>query len=217
VEFSYGGTLTNPKTRAMVAASRLEAREVDRICSVCSGDTCSGRRHAREYFRVQRGVATGANEFFIMSGEQALERGIPRQWLRAILPGRGSCNWMRCRRMRQEIRNWRGRCGCSIAACPSRKSASSTGPVALPCGWQSTGCRRLPVQQARAVVCTEIRAPTFFLCTYIARGRRDGRLQRFIFNRSQAIATNSYLMLYRARRSSASSAAMRARPIVWSC
>ena len=39
-----------------------------------------------EIFSVKRGIATAANAFFIMTGEQAAVRGIPRQCLRPILP-----------------------------------------------------------------------------------------------------------------------------------
>jgi adenine-specific DNA-methyltransferase len=42
----------------------------------------------------------------------------------------------------------------------------------------------------------EVREPTFFLCTYMARRGRDGRALRFIFNGSKSIAANTYLMLY---------------------
>jgi len=198
VEFSYGGTLTNPKTRAMVAASRLEgAAKWTGFAASVPATRAAAAATLGEYFRVQRGVATGANEFFIMSGEQALERGIPRQWLRAILPGPRQLQldevpadaagnpqlarplWMLdCRLSEQEIRELH----------PALWRYLAAGRAQVAGGYL---CSRRAPWYAQ-----EIRAPTFFLCTYIARGRRDGRLQRFIFNRSQAIATNSYLMLY---------------------
>jgi hypothetical protein len=198
VEISYGGTLSNPKTRAMVAASRLESTAK---WSAFPASYPMARAAAAatlgDYFRVQRGVATGANEFFIMSGEQALERGIPRQCLRAILPGPRQLQldevpadaagdpqlarplWiLDCRLSEREIRE----------RYPALWRYLETGRPQVAGGYL---CSRRAPWYAQ-----EIRLPTFFLCTYIARGRRDGRLQRFIFNRSHAIAANSYLMLY---------------------
>jgi adenine-specific DNA-methyltransferase len=200
VEFSYGGTLSQPKTRAMVAVARLEsaAKWSAFPTSLPMGHPAAAATATLgDYFRVQRGIATGANEFFIMSGEQALERGIPRQCLRAILPGprhlpldevaadaAGNAQIARplwildCRLSEQEIRDCH----------PALWRYLEAGRAQVAAGYL---CSRRAPWYAQ-----EIRAPTFFLCSYIARSRRDGRLQRFIFNRSQAIAANSYLMLY---------------------
>jgi hypothetical protein len=146
---------------------------------------------------VQRGVATGANEFFIMTGEQAVERRIPAQWLRPILPGPRHLQldevqadaaghpqlarqlWiLDCRLSEEQIR----------AQHPDLWRYLDSGKAAVAKGYL---CGRREPWYAQ-----ETRTPTFFLCTYIARSRCDGRAQRFIFNRSQAIAANSYLMLY---------------------
>ena len=198
VEFSYGGTLSRPKTRGLVATSRLErAAKWTGFPTAPPGASDSGAPTLGDYFRVQRGIATGANRFFIMTAEQAAQRRIPGQCLRAILPGPRHLDldevhadamgqpqlarrlWiLDCRLSEEEIRD----------RLPDLWLYLDAGKAEIAKGYL---CGRRAPWYAQ-----EVRAPTFFLCTYIARRRRDGRTQRFIFNRSQAIAANGYLMLY---------------------
>jgi adenine-specific DNA-methyltransferase len=198
VEFSYGGTLSCPKTRAQVPLLRLEsAAKWTGLTAAPSGYREHRAARLGDYFRVQRGIATGANQFFIMTNEQAAQRRIPPQCLLPILPGprhllmdevhadaTGQPRLARplwvldCRLSEEEIRERH----------PDLWRYLDRGKAAVAAGYL---CGRRAPWYAQ-----EVRAPTFFLCTYIARRRRDGRVQRFIFNRSQAIAANGYLMLY---------------------
>jgi len=64
VELSYGGTLSNPKKRAMVPASQLEgAAKWTGFPDCLPRARTAAAPMLGDYFRVQRGVATGANGF----------------------------------------------------------------------------------------------------------------------------------------------------------
>ncbi len=197
IEFTYGGSLSKPRTRGLVPASRLESAAKWTGFPAALG---MGRDAAAvtlgEFFRVKRGIATGANAFFIMTPEQAARRGIPRQCLRPILPGPRQLEsdevladdsgeplltrslWLLdCRLSEDQIR----------AEYPQFWRYLEAGRAEVGQGYLCS--RRAPWYSQEA------REPTPFLCTYIAR-RRRGSAQRFIFNRSKAIGANSYLMLY---------------------
>ncbi|HXL98149.1 MAG TPA: hypothetical protein VN925_07205, partial [Steroidobacteraceae bacterium] len=197
IEFTFGGSLARPKKRGMVPASRLQsAAKWTGFPAALAMASPPAALTLGEMFHVKRGIATGANAFFIMTREQAGERGIPRQCLRPILPGprqlesdevladeRGEpllarCLWLLdCRLPENQLRD----------AYPQFWRYLEAGRAEFSQGYLCT--RRAPWYLQ------ETREPTFFLCTYMARVSESGA-QRFIFNRSSAIVANTYLMLY---------------------
>jgi adenine-specific DNA-methyltransferase len=197
IEFTYGGSLSEPRMRAWVPASRLDSvAKWNRFPPTAGLARDAAAATLGEYFHIKRGIATGANAFFIMTSEQAAERGIPRQCLRPILPSPRLLHsdevladeggeplltrrlWLLdCRMPEEQIR----------AGYPRLWRYLATGRDAI--GGRYLCSRREPWYSQ------EVREPTPFLCTYMARGRRGGA-QRFIFNASRAIGANTYLMLY---------------------
>jgi hypothetical protein len=197
VEFTYGGSLSAPNTRGLAPAARLQIAAKWTGFPAALGTVADAAAVTLgEMFRVNRGIATGGNAFFIMTREQAAERGIPRQCLRSILPGPRQLAsdevladdsgaplldhslWLLdCRLSEQQIRDEYPRLWRYLEA----------GRAALGRGYLCS--KRVPWYSQEA------RESTSFLCTYMARSGR-GRAQRFIFNRSNAIGANSYLMLY---------------------
>jgi adenine-specific DNA-methyltransferase len=199
VEFSFGNNIGKPARARTVFARELRVeRKWTRLTNVAKLSGAPGITLG-DFFTIRRGLATGANSFFVLTPEEGKQHRIPQQFLVPIMP---SPRYMPC----DEV------------------FADGAGNPVLDRKLFLLDCR-LPedrVQQrypdlwsylergraaglARRYLCAsrspwyaqENRPPSQFLCTYIGRSdTSSGRPFRFILNHSRATAANVYLFLY---------------------
>jgi hypothetical protein len=199
VPLTSGSRLAEPRaTQAVLLAElRPEAKWGPRFSGPARVTSADGALTVGDLFTVRRGLATGANEFFILRRPQARALGIPDAFLRPILPsprhiagpciGRTSDGFpvglpelvlLDCDLRIDQIR-WLHP---SLAAYLRRGELQGIPQRYLP------SHRSLWYKQ-------EKRPPAPILCTYMGR-QNGGRAIRFIRNRSDATAPNVYLLLY---------------------
>ena len=86
VDFSYGGTHSQPRLRRDVLLSALAPATKWTRFPVQGIQSSHDRPRLKDLFDVRRGIATGDNGFFILSPERVNELGLPWDQMTPILP-----------------------------------------------------------------------------------------------------------------------------------
>lgn len=201
VRFTYGGTLDAPAVDRLIPLDVLaQERKWTRFPRQEARDAHAGGT-VGDAFRIQRGLATGDNAFFVLDEAAAAARGLPTWALRPILPSprhvapetltiEADAQGMPANVPRRVLLDVRVDEDEAARRSPALGTYLAEGRAkGLPDRYLCKSRKRWFAQEDRP-------APPL-VCTYMGRPRGpDDRPFRFLRNHSQATVANTYLALY---------------------
>jgi len=197
-EFTSGGTVPRPRLRRLVSREDLSTELKWTRFPVA--DRAFQGSHVRldALFTIKRGLATGANKFFILEPRSAAELGIPSRFLRPILPSPrhvpdniirgGDLGYPQIDRVLCLV-------DCRLPMCELEEQAPAVAEY-MRFGEAQGVSHRYLTSRRDPWYSQEEREPAPFLCTYMGRSGESDTPFRIMLNLSSAVATNVYLMMY---------------------
>lgn len=201
VEFTYGGSLTNPNVKELISVDVLRSTAKWTKFGLVSNSINSNCQQLKlsDLFTIKRGLATGANHFFVLTPEQVSTHQLPSEFLKPILP---SPRYLLVDEIEADsvgnpiLERQLFLLTCNLSLYEVEAKYPSLWKY-LQLGVKNGISDRYLCKHRSPWYLQENRPPSPFLCTYMGRAdtKRD-RTFRFILNHSRATAANVYLMLY---------------------
>ena len=197
VRVSSGGGLSAPQHAADIPVDALRrTRKWTRLPE--AGDRRErGELTIGRLFDVRRGIVTGDNSFFVIGREEAVQRGIPREFLTPILPPPRQLAGNEVQAGEDglpQLNEQQFLIDCPLPRSTIQRSHPELWAY-LAQGEPSVADRYL-CRHRTPWYRQEQRPPAPLLCTYMGRAANAAGPFRFIRNRSRATVANVYLALY---------------------
>lgn len=209
VQVTYGESADNPSFSAKIMIGSFKKNMLNWrkliFNAFSNGDDDVSNKKIRfsQLFDIKRGIATGANKFFVMSRGEAKEWGIPEIALKPILP---KARYLKSIIIDAEndgypkISRQNVLIDCDLdedsirmkypgfyAYLQTAKLSDKKGKTILD---------RTLVKSRKPWYKQERRLPPMFLLTYMGRKKDKLPALYFLYNKSKALALNTYLLLY---------------------